>query len=193
MDLSSRRERQLACRVEQRFGWRMQSEVLTRQWSHVDLEGGTLRLDAGEAKNEDARLVYLTPELIQDFRAQRARVEAVQRALARVIPDVFPHLDGPHRGERRRDFRRAWTTACRRAGHPGMLRHDLRRTAVRNLVRAGVSEAVAMKVTGHRTRAVFDRYNIVSPSDLKTATAKLAATGQPGEEPGEVNRAQRRK
>ena len=69
-------------------------------------------------------------------------------------------------------------TACAAAGVPGMLRHDFRRTAVRNLVASGVSERVAMKVTGHKGRRVFDRYHIVSDGDLREARAKIARASQ---------------
>src|SRR5438874_1402078 len=141
----------------------------------INREPGTLRLDPGMTKNDEGRIVYLTPELKALLATQLNRVETLQRRTGKIIPYLFPHLSGRRAGARRRDFRKAWTTACEKAGVAGRIRHDFRRTAVRNMVNAGVPERVAMKVTGHKTRAVFDRYHIVSPGDLQDVATKLTA------------------
>lgn len=165
---------QAAVSIAHTFGWRTQSEILPLERRQLDLEAGTLRLDPGQTKNKDGRVVVLTAELRRLLTEQVERVRALERRTGRIIPYLFPFLSGGHRaGARRRDFRKAWGTACTNAGAPGMLRHDLRRTAVRNLTRAGVPERVAMSLTGHKTRAVFDRYNIVSETDQRAAAAKL--------------------
>jgi integrase len=87
---------------------------------------------------------------------------------------AWTHLRARRRAARIVDFRKAWVTACDKAGVAGWLRHDLRRTAVRNLERAGVPRSHATKVTGHRTESVYNRYAIVSDTDLRDATARLA-------------------
>jgi len=168
----------VAVTIAHTFGWRMQSEVLALERRQLDLEAGTLRLEPGTTKNDEARTVYLTPELDALLITQLERVDRLSKRIKRIVPYLFPHLGGRRRcGERRGDFRKAWETACKNAGVPGKLRHDFRRTAVRNMVNAGVPERVAMKVTGHKTRSVFDRYHIVSPADLQDVARRLAAAG----------------
>ncbi len=154
---------QAAITIAYTFGWRMQSEVLKLELRQLDLETGTLRLEPGTTKNDEGRLVYLPSDLKAELAAQVERVQRAERRTRRIIPYLFPHLTGRHQSQRIRDFRRAWKTACRKAGLPGRLRHDFRRTAVRDLVNRGIPERVAMQVSGHKTRSVFDRYYIVSP------------------------------
>lgn len=89
------------------------------------------------------------------------------------LPYLFPHLAGRHRGERIEEFRKAWRVATRKAGLPGLLVHDLRRSAVRRMEQAGVPRSVAMKLTGHRTESVYRRYAITSDADLRDAASRL--------------------
>ena len=153
----------------------MQSEVLTLERRHLDLTAGTLRLDPGSTKNGEGRVVYLTPDLKATLATQLARVEALQKRLGKIVPYLFPYLAGKKRaGTPRRDFRKAWKSACQAAGVPGALRHDFRRTAVRNMERTGVSRSVATKITGHKTEAVYRRYAIVSDADLRAAALQIA-------------------
>jgi integrase len=173
-------------------GWRVPSEVLTRQWQHVDLRAGVVRLEPGETKNGEGRTFPfdVLPALKRLIEGQRKRVAAIEKAAGVIVPWVFPSPLDPTRHVRY--FRRAWRSACRRAAverrggvgvvvRPhllGRVPHDFRRTAVRNLVRAGVPESVAMKLTGHETRKVFERYNIVNERDLRDGVAKLAVLHQ---------------
>jgi integrase len=167
---------QLAAAIAYTYGWRMQSEVLTLERRQLDLEAGTLRLEPGSTKNDEGRVVYLTPELKGLLAGQLEWIRVVEKKTGRIISHLFPYLNGRRCfGQRRRDFRKAWAAACRAAGVPGMHRHDFRRTAVRNMVNAWVPERVAMKVTGHKTRAVFDRYHIVGPADLQDVARRPGA------------------
>jgi integrase len=209
---------QCAVAIEYELGWRCQSEVLTLELRQIDLKANTIRLDAGTTKNDEGRVVYLPEGLKAEIAAQIGRVRKFERKLGRVIPYLCPHFTNGHRhrkGERLEDFKKAWASACVKAGFyrevqrertnakgkpetvtvkvPTMLRHDFRRTAVRNLVNAGVAERVAMQVTGHRTRSVFDRYHIVSPADLQEAARKLdVARAQAPPEPKVVSIAEAR-
>ncbi len=154
-------------------GWRVPSEVLTMTWNRVDFQAGTVRLEPGTTKNDEARVFFLAPELKACLEAQRAATDAAQRETGAIVPWVF------HRGGRPiKDFRTAWTNACKAAGVPGRIVHDFRRTAVRNLERAGVSRSVARKMTGHKTEAVYRRYAIASEGDLRDAAKKLGALMQ---------------
>ena len=169
-------------------GWR-KAEILGLTWDKVDLKEGAVRLDPGETKNEEGRTLYMNDELLDEMRKLQGN-----RHLG--CPYVF-HRDGKPIG----GFRKAWISACIKIGLceifkgsegravvvkdkkgnekvvkvPTRIFHDFRRTAIRDMVRSGVSERVAMSISGHKTRNVFDRYNIVNDQDLKEAAKKKQA------------------
>jgi len=150
-------------------GWRIASEVLPLQWRQIDFEAGEVRLDPGTTKNDEGRVFPMTADLRELLEAQRDQRDALRDG-GTICPWVFQQS-----GRRILCFRWAWKRGCVRAGLPGRLLHDLRRTAVRNLVRAGIPERVAMQLTGHKTRSVFERYNIVSERDLRAVVKSLDA------------------
>jgi integrase len=148
-------------------GWRL-SEIANLTWSQVNRNQGMVTLDPGETKNREGRTVYLDEELKAIIDKQwRGRMKN-----PKLLPYVFLNAKGKDKIMR---FDKAWKTACKKARIGPRLFHDLRRTAVRNMVRAGVPERVAMMISGHKTRSVFDRYNIVSDSDLRLAAQKQEA------------------
>ncbi|PYN89464.1 MAG: hypothetical protein DMD89_34980 [Candidatus Rokuibacteriota bacterium] len=117
---------------------------------------------------------WLTPELQTQIEAQLARLDAHQRESGTITPWLFTHIEGRLAGKRIADFTRAWRTACREAGVQGRLRHDFRRTAVRDMTNAGVPQKTAMQITGHKTDSVFRRYHIVTPGDLQLAAERIS-------------------
>jgi integrase len=155
-------------------GWRP-GAIHELEWPEIDLDAQIIRPRGGSRTKRRGVLAYgKIPALrvIMERRLAKRRLDT---------PLVF-HVDGRPLG----DWRKRWARACLRAGFASQdpetktitvhkLRYDTRRTVVRNLTRAGVPERVAMEITGHKTRSVFDRYNIVSERDLQDAGASLAA------------------
>ena len=150
-----------------RSGWRI-SEIASLTWSQVDRHEGIVRLEAGDSKNAEARTLYLDEELKNVLNHQWS----LRKKSRKILPYVFLNEYGTDRIKR---FDKAWKKACREAGISVKIFHDFRRTAVRNMVRSGIPERVAMLVSGHKTRSVFDRYNIVNDEDLKLAAERHSA------------------
>lgn len=148
------------------FGFR-KSELLDMKTEQVNIIDGTIRLWRGTTniKSGEPRLVVLTPETKMLLTA----------CCHSKLPDehVFTRNDG----RPMLDFRGAWDKLTEAAGLPGLLFHDLRRSAVRNMIRRGVPERVAMSISGHKTRHVFDRYNVVDERDLIEAARKIERGG----------------
>jgi integrase len=149
-------------------GWRV-SEIRKLTWSQVDRDQWAVRIERGTTKNKrETRTIYLDEELKEIFQRQwKARKQT-----GKLIEYVFPNWSGTGKIG---DFRGAWNTACLRAKIGKRIFHDFRRTAVRDMVRARIPERVAMMISGHSTRDVFERYNIVSDADLKEAAIKREA------------------
>ena len=153
-------------------GWRVNSEILTLAWHQIDRTACVIRLEPGTTKNHDGRM-FTYGEIVEVKAAIDglwARHEALERAGI-----ISPLVVCRRHGQAIQTFWKRWKTATAAAGCPGRLLHDFRRTAVRNLNRAGVPETVAMKISGHKTRSVFDRYDITSEEDLADASRKLQA------------------
>jgi len=150
-------------------GWR-QGEVLDLKWSNVDFKESTVTLDVGTTKNDEGRVVYMT----EDLKSLLLTLWEERKASGKLLPYVFPNYSMTNRIIKE-DFNRAWKKACTKAGYPVKLFHDFRRTAVRNMIRAGIPERVAMMISGHKTRSIFDRYNIVDDKDLRQAAEKIGA------------------
>jgi len=150
-------------------GWRS-GEAFRLTWADVDWKRQTVWLR--DSKNREPRIFPFKyhSRLEGVLRRQREQVSRWELANGCLCPAVF-HW----KGRAIRKLRRSWTTACKHAGLPGRLLHDFRRTAVRNLIRAGVQQAIAMKITGHKTDSIFRRYLIVDEELLAQATGAVAA------------------
>ena len=170
-------------------GWRFQ-EVAGLTWDLVDMNNGTVRLNAQDTKNEEQRLLKMELALLEV-------IEGCLTEKKKGCPYVFQR-----NGERLKDIRGAWNKACRETGlgygyklnnryamkweekglPAGPIFHDFRRTAVRNMNRAGIQRKIAMLISGHKTESIFERYNITNNGDLEEAALKMEAFRNRGEE-----------
>jgi integrase len=142
------------------YGWRHE-ELLGLRVRQVNITEGVIRLEPNTTKNDEGREVTLTLPVRELLRECVRGKDADDYTFTR--QDGKPVLN----------FRKTWTNVCEAAGCTGLLFHDLRRTAARNLRRAGVAEGVIMKIGGWKTRSVFERYAIVDQSDISAGISKL--------------------
>jgi integrase len=145
-------------------GWRKGS-IASLRWADVGED--VIYLQAKNSKTRKAETIPIEGDLEQVIERRRAARAMDENGGKRFAEYVF-HREGKPVG----DFRKAWATACKEAGVPGRLFHDLRRTASRNMIEAGVPQAVAMKITGHRTDSMFRRYAIVNEEQKREALAR---------------------
>lgn len=150
--------------------WR-KGEIASLRWTDVDVEGRTVRLSWRRSKNKKARTMTLAGELAAIIERRSAARAALVVKKGLETDRVFFRKDGSPV----QDFKKAWASACKAAGVAGRLFHDLRRSGIRNMTRAGVSRKVATAISGHRTEAIYARYDIADEEDLKDAVIKTQA------------------
>lgn len=161
-------------------GWRSRSDVLALRWARVDMKRGTIRLERGDTKARDVRTYPFAevPELAALLRERFDATERWQREHHCIVELVFwtpgTNATGAPAALPVKNYGKAWKAACKKAGVADFTPHDFRRGAARNLIRAGVSEDVTMKLAGWKTKSMLSRYNISAEDDLRDGARKLA-------------------
>jgi integrase len=141
-------------------------ELRKLEWTQVDLDAREIRLMASQTKGKRPRTAPIYGDLLPALSHQKAERDAEWPE----VPWVF-HWHGKPIGH----SLKGWRRSAEAAGVPDLLFHDLRRSAIRNMERAGIPRKVAMSISGHRTESVYLRYDIVSQRDLAIAREKLEA------------------
>lgn len=155
-------------------GWRKE-QVLSLRWDQVDRTGKTVR-PLGQSRNKRTPGLPLVGGLwgVIERRWTARRFKVLdEKGEPTSVTKMSEYVFHSGQGARIVDFKRSWATAAKAAGLQHVLFHDLRRSAVRNMIRAGVPQSVAMRISGHKTTAMFNRYDITSDADKREALAKV--------------------